>query len=497
MRGAQGQAEPRAGDAVLATFDSVAAAVETALLILRRTAKEDFNGVHLDVHMGAHFGDVLRRDEAVFGDAINVAERLQGLALPSTLCISSSVYRQVRHSLGERVVDLGRRRLKNISYRVHAYLVAPQDVALPFVRRSRRLRLGWILAAGSVALVAVAGTVLTHYFADAVPFRRVSSNTRVPDQPTVVPVVPVVLGVMLFKCHGLASEDQWMCEALRDGFNMQLSKLERVKVFSKEFLDFLTSRKGMPEIEVAKDLGITKMLFGSLVAIDDTITIEVHVVDVETGTLERPPPPAEGPKKAFFDLVGKMVLQVVAQMNLPLMDEERDALVAQRNTDMEAFKRLLDAEGIRVGPRAEPEPPPPALEPRSSVEGPRDWFAWLAPSAAGAAEDTLDERRGIIDALDRYRRAVEERDMQALAGVYAEFTPEQRDAQERYFANVRDLKITIDDVDIAVVRDEAAVSYTRTDDFVDVRTGRPIHVSVRTTKILRLENGEWKLVAGK
>jgi len=91
---------------------------------------------------------------------------------------------------------------------------------------------------------------------------------------------------------------------------------------------------------------------------------------------------------------------------------------------------------------------------------------------------------------------MEARNLEAVAAIYAEFPPEQQAAQQRYFENVRDLKIRIDDADIAVVGDEAVVSYTRTDDFVDARTGRPMHVAVRLTKILRQQNGEWKM-AGK
>ena len=99
--------------------------------------------------------------------------------------------------------------------------------------------------------------------------------------------------------------------------------------------------------------------------------------------------------------------------------------------------------------------------------------------------------------LEQYRRATESRELQALAAVYVDFPPEQQAAQQRYFENVRDLKVTIDNVDIAVVGDEAVVSYTRTDDFADARTGRPMHVSVRLTKVLRRTDGTWKLAAGK
>jgi ketosteroid isomerase-like protein len=62
---------------------------------------------------------------------------------------------------------------------------------------------------------------------------------------------------------------------------------------------------------------------------------------------------------------------------------------------------------------------------------------------------------------------------------------------------IKDLKVSIDNVDIAVVGDEAVVSYTRTDDFVDARTGRPMHVAVRLTKTLKQDQGAWKLAGGK
>ena len=58
---------------------------------------------------------------------------------------------------------------------------------------------------------------------------------------------------------------------------------------------------------------------------------------------------------------------------------------------------------------------------------------------------------------------------------------------------MRDLHVDIGNPDIAVVGDEAVVSYTRTDDFTDVRSGRSMHVAVRVTKVLRQVDGVWKL----
>ena len=116
---------------------------------------------------------------------------------------------------------------------------------------------------------------------------------------------------------------------------------------------------------------------------------------------------------------------------------------------------------------------------------------------AAYADDAGGAPPAILDVLEHYRKATESRELQALAAVYDEFSPDQQAAQQRYFENVRDLKVVIDHVDVAVVGDEAVASYTRTDDFVDARTGRPMHVTVRLTKILRRSDGTWKLAGGK
>jgi hypothetical protein len=81
--------------------------------------------------------------------------------------------------------------------------------------------------------------------------------------------------------------------------------------------------------------------------------------------------------------------------------------------------------------------------------------------------------------------------------MYEAFSPRQRAALERYFAGARDLEVRIDKVDAAVVGDEAVVSYTRTDDFVDTQTGREQHVSVRLTRTLRRADGRWRFAPAR
>jgi ketosteroid isomerase-like protein len=109
-----------------------------------------------------------------------------------------------------------------------------------------------------------------------------------------------------------------------------------------------------------------------------------------------------------------------------------------------------------------------------------------------------DEALPEIEAfLEQYRRATEARDVAALGAMYVAFSPEQRAALERYFGGVRDLRVAIDHIEAAVVRDEAVVTYARTDDFVDVQTGRPGHVAVRLTKTLSRVDGRWLFAASR
>jgi adenylate cyclase len=480
----QGTAEPQAGDSICATFESVVAAVEAALQIHRQLADEDHPERRLRLRIGIHFGDVLVMEGGgALGDAINVAARLCALARPGTVCISSGVYRHVRGRFDEPVEDLGRQRLKNISDPIHAYLIVPGSAG---DARRRRALLPSLYAAAAIAVIASAVWLW--------PFRP--KGVRVPIAPATAPTPSavaasadetradekpdVVLGVMLFKPLRDDSEHLWMREALRDGLNTQLSGLSKVKVYSKEFLDLLINKQGLSEIEAANKLGITKMLSGSFVSVEDTLRIETHVVDVGSGMIEASYT-TTGPTKQFLSLQTKMTENVIARLDLPITAEERKTLLAQQNTDVEALKMLLEAEG------GAPAKPPGA--------GSMLW-RWLervgTPDAAWA-----DDRADIAAVLEAYRKATEAHEITAVAAVYVDFSADQQAAQQRYFDNVKDLKIAISDVDAVVVGDDAVVSYTRVDDFTDARTGRPLHVQVRLTKNLKRTAGGWRLAAGK
>ncbi len=114
------------GDGVLLEFLSVVDAVECAVA-LQAVMAERNEGVPADRRMlfriGINLGDILIEGEDILGDGVNVAARLEGIAEPGGICISSSAYEQVHGKVEVEFADLGEQELKNIARPVRAYAV--------------------------------------------------------------------------------------------------------------------------------------------------------------------------------------------------------------------------------------------------------------------------------------------------------------------------------------------------------------------------------------
>lgn len=73
--------------------------------------------------MGINLGDIISEGDDIFGDGVNIAARLEGIAVPGGICISAAVLDQVKQKLNLQTEDLGERALKNIDTPVRAYRV--------------------------------------------------------------------------------------------------------------------------------------------------------------------------------------------------------------------------------------------------------------------------------------------------------------------------------------------------------------------------------------
>ena len=115
-----GEVIHEAGDAVLADFRSVFSAVEAAVSIQQKLTAEDRN---LEFRIGINLGEVIVDRNTIYGDGVNVAARLEGLADSGGICISRIVYDQVMSELDLEYEDLGLQELKNIAKPIPAYKI--------------------------------------------------------------------------------------------------------------------------------------------------------------------------------------------------------------------------------------------------------------------------------------------------------------------------------------------------------------------------------------
>ena len=131
----KGRVFKRTGDGVLVEFRSVVDAVRCALdvqkaMIARNASEPDDR--RIEFRIGVHLGDVVEESDGdLMGDGVNIAARLEGVAEPGGVCLSSAAYEQVRDKLQETFVDLGEQSLKNIGRAMRVYALKPAARAAP------------------------------------------------------------------------------------------------------------------------------------------------------------------------------------------------------------------------------------------------------------------------------------------------------------------------------------------------------------------------------
>jgi TolB-like protein/class 3 adenylate cyclase/Tfp pilus assembly protein PilF len=129
----QGRIVKTTGDGLLIEFPSVIEAVQCAVEVQRamQERNSDVPADHrIEFRVGINLGDIIIDGDDIYGDGVNVAARLEGLAEANGICVSRVVHDQVRDKLGLGFEDLGERQLKNIARPVRVFRIATPDIGL-------------------------------------------------------------------------------------------------------------------------------------------------------------------------------------------------------------------------------------------------------------------------------------------------------------------------------------------------------------------------------
>jgi class 3 adenylate cyclase len=122
------------GDGFLVEFPSALDDTQCAVAIQRAVAGRNSTQPtdrHFQVRIGTHVGDVVYREEDMYGDGVNITARIEPLATPGGICVTRAVFKQIENKVPHKLVQLSRPELKNISAKVEVYRLVLHGVAAP------------------------------------------------------------------------------------------------------------------------------------------------------------------------------------------------------------------------------------------------------------------------------------------------------------------------------------------------------------------------------
>jgi formylglycine-generating enzyme required for sulfatase activity/class 3 adenylate cyclase len=152
------------GDGFIAIFDSPVEAVRCSIVIQQNLVGRNAalpKHHWIEYRIGVNLGDVIIETDDVYGDGVNIATRLEGIAQPGDVYISGGIYEQIKHKLVCGYESLGDRHVKNITDPVRVYRVLSDPAAL---LQNRKRREGILVSLLILALLLLAGGALWYTF---------------------------------------------------------------------------------------------------------------------------------------------------------------------------------------------------------------------------------------------------------------------------------------------------------------------------------------------
>src|SRR6476620_782783 len=165
------------GDGFIAIFDSPVEAVRCSIVIQQNLVGRNAalpKHHWIEYRIGINLGDVIIETDDVYGDGVNIATRLEGIADPGQVYISGGIYEQIKHKLVCGYGSLGDRHVKNITDPVRVYRVPPDPAAFHEARRRRENILIILL---SFLLIGIGASVLWYWFPYQKPQAQVATRT--------------------------------------------------------------------------------------------------------------------------------------------------------------------------------------------------------------------------------------------------------------------------------------------------------------------------------
>ena len=340
----RGRIVKRTGDGVLIEFASVVDAARYGIEIQRGMAKRNAEvpqDKRIELRMGIHIGDILIEDNDIFGDGVNVAARLEGIAETGGICFSRAAFEQVDGKLDVSFEDGGEQQLKNIARPVRVY----------------RARLTAVASAPALVLA-------------------------LPDKPSIA--------VLPFQNMSGGPDQDYFVDGMVEEIITGLSRIKWLFVIARNST-FTYKGRAVDVKQVGRELGVRYVLEGSLRKVADRVRIAAQLIDATTGAhvwAER----YDRKSDDIFALQDEITLSVVGAIEPSLRSAEVERAKRKRPDSLDAYDLVLRAIPDVYSRMPEPSKRALALLERAIVLDPN--YA-LAHACAAECHHTLFLRDGM------------------------------------------------------------------------------------------------------
>jgi len=347
IEGQNGRVVDAKGDNLLAEFPSVVDGVRCAIEIqkeLKLRNKELPENRRMEFRIGINLGDVIEEEETIYGDGVNIAARLEGIAEGGGICISRMAFDSVKNKLDVGYKYLGEHSVKNIAepVRVYKVLMEPEYVGKVIgEERPKPKQRRWAAVASTVVLIVVAGAFAIWNFYFRPPPMEVASVEKMafplPDKPSIA--------VLPFTNMSDDPKQEYFSDGITENIITALSKVEKLFVIARNST-FTYKGKPVKVQQIAKDLGVQYILEGSVQESANRIRITAQLIDARKGHhlwAER----YDRDLKEIFALQDEITMKIITALEVKLTEGEQ-ALVAGSGTDnLDAYLKILQARDLK------------------------------------------------------------------------------------------------------------------------------------------------------
>ena len=310
------------GDNLLAEFVSVVDAVQCAVAVqkeLKARNDELPDNRRMQFRIGINLGDIIQEDDRIYGDGVNIAARLEGLADPGGICISKTAFDHIESKLPLGYEFLGDQSVKNIAKPVGAYRVLmeprvtiagePKSEKLAPMRRKA-------IFVGAIAVIVVAVAVGIWQFYIGRPSVKSASVEKMayplPDEPSIA--------VLPFVNMSGDPKQEYLSDGITESIITALSNVRNMFVISRNST-FTYKGKSVKIKQVAEELGVRYVLEGSIQKTGDRVRLTAQLIDALTGKhlwAER----YDRNLKDLFALQDELTMKIITALRVKLTEGE-------------------------------------------------------------------------------------------------------------------------------------------------------------------------------